>query len=230
MTTISVARQKQLMGYCFRYCVDHNLTPTAGANAIYGVNTQADRALIRLVQGHERGYHGNASIGVDGTFNTATQALLDSRYGPTPPTPSLRDEVKRAALWLQANFQGTLGYSQGDTRSYICRQKWQQPSPTDCSMFATGCYAWAGAPDPNGFNYNGFGFTGSLAVQGEVVSLTRSLPGDLAFYGSGTYQHVTVIVGEGGELCVSHGSSVGPLLLTPRYRPDLAVVRSYLPR
>ena len=40
------------------------------------------------------------------------------------------------------------------------------PWYTDCSEFVTTVYHWAGAPDPNGFGYSGYGFTGSMLDHG----------------------------------------------------------------
>ena len=36
------------------------------------------------------------------------------------------------------------------------------PLETDCSGFATLCYSWAGAPDPNGNGFSGEGYTGTM--------------------------------------------------------------------
>jgi NlpC/P60 family len=52
----------------------------------------------------------------------------------------------------------------------------------DCSSFATLCYKAAGLPDPNGLNYNGQGFTGTLFDHGTPTATPR--PGDLIFWGT----------------------------------------------
>ena len=95
------------------------------------------------------------------------------------------------------------------------------PSQTDCSGFVTWCYKSAGAPDPNGWGYNGYGFTGSLWETGTPISTNDLKPGDLVFYGvpwkSGGAAHV--IVYTGGGMAVSHGRDAGPERVSIWYRP-----------
>ena len=99
------------------------------------------------------------------------------------------------------------------------------PNYTDCSGFATWTYKCGGAPDPNGFGYNGYGFTGTMLVHGKQVSLSGPLnKGDLIFYGH-PVSHVAVYIGSGRV--VSFGSEVGPLLLEMRYRSDINCARRY---
>jgi hypothetical protein len=88
---------------------------------------------------------------------------------------------------------------------------------TDCSGFATLVYKAAGQPDPNGGNYSGNGYTGTLAANGKRTSDPQ--PGDLGFYGSGPpWGHVVVYLG-GGEVA-SFGSDPGPRILPAHYRSD----------
>ena len=49
--------------------------------------------------------------------------------------------------------------------------------------FVTWCYKSGGASDPNGFDYNGYGFTGTLLQHGKQVPLGSIRAGDLVFYG-----------------------------------------------
>lgn len=98
-------------------------------------------------------------------------------------------------------------------------------SGIDCSSFATLVYKEAGMPDPNGYGYNGSGYTGTLVARGHQVLVPQ--PGDLVFYG-GTVSvpgHVAVHVGSGKV--VEIGSDAGVLLCNDNYRPIIAV-RSYL--
>lgn len=78
--TISVARQTELLLAVLRYLKAHNMT-NPGADPAGGVNTTQDRAAISLFQGHQRGYHGDKRMTVDGTFNTYSQAFLDDHFG-----------------------------------------------------------------------------------------------------------------------------------------------------
>jgi hypothetical protein len=58
------------------------------------------------------------------------------------------------------------------------------PSELDCSSFVTFCYFVAGADDPNGSNFDGFGNTTSLVRSGRPCSPGELEAGDLVFYGS----------------------------------------------
>jgi cell wall-associated NlpC family hydrolase len=58
------------------------------------------------------------------------------------------------------------------------------PARLDCSLFVTACYFAAGAVDPNGFHYSGFGYTGSLITTGRRCPVHELEPADLVFYGS----------------------------------------------
>lgn len=90
------------------------------------------------------------------------------------------------------------------------------PFITDCSGFATFCYFHACAPDPNGFDYDGAGYTGTLLKHGRKINAMDCLPGDLIVYGdpaSGGH-HVVIAIEAGPDpLCVSHGQERGPALI-----------------
>src|SRR6516165_1763307 len=57
------------------------------------------------------------------------------------------------------------------------------PLYTDCSGYVTLCYKWAGAPDPNGYNYSGQGYTGSLLNHMRQIMRSQLRPADLIVYG-----------------------------------------------
>jgi len=86
------------------------------------------------------------------------------------------------------------------------------PLTTDCSGYATLCYYLAGAPDPNGLNYNHYGYTGSLLQHGKKISLAEAQPGDLIVYGAGTGDHVAIIIENDGRdpMTVSMGQDSDP--------------------
>lgn len=122
----------------------------------------------------------------------------------------------------------SIHYTQGSLRMQGVRQRLRPPAfprYEDCSSFATWCYWVAGATDPNGLGYNGFGYTGTLAQHGRKISFPYAKPGDLIFYGGFPHNHVTVYVGAGR--CVSHGSEAGPFFLPYNYR-TVNSIRSYL--
>ena len=86
------------------------------------------------------------------------------------------------------------------------------PLTTDCSGFATLCYFLAGAPDPNGLNYNHYGYTGTLLQHGKKISLGEAQPGDLIVYGAGTGEHVAIIIENDGKdpMTISMGQESDP--------------------
>lgn len=104
-------------------------------------------------------------------------------------------------------------------RRPIPRSMWTNNAPgrceTDCSGFATLVYKAAGAPDPNGFGYNGSGNTGTLMANG--VRVAKPEPGDLVFYRSP--EHVGIIVGEG--YVIEFGGEPGPKKVPIHYRNDM---------
>jgi hypothetical protein len=86
------------------------------------------------------------------------------------------------------------------------------PLATDCSGFATLCYFLAGAPDPNGLDYIGQGYTGTLLRHLPHVGLEAARPGDIVVWGRYPGRHCAVVL-EAGEdpLLASHGQERGPL-------------------
>jgi hypothetical protein len=89
------------------------------------------------------------------------------------------------------------------------------PLTTDCSGWATLCYNWSRAPDPNGNGYNGQGYTGTLLNHMSNISRAQAEPGDLVVFGPAPGEHVVVIVGTGGDPdVVSHGQEIGPIKVT----------------
>jgi cell wall-associated NlpC family hydrolase len=146
------------------------------------------------------------------------------------------EEEKRraivAAAMLGYAHRSTIHYTMGPLRMWGVKNKVRPPKVPpyeDCSSFATWCYWVAGAKDPNGpaFNFNGYGYTGTQIQAGRSISTTRLKRGDLVFYGRRSVpSHVAIYVGDGRV--VSHGSEVGPLLLSRTYRSDFHSARTYL--
>jgi hypothetical protein len=85
------------------------------------------------------------------------------------------------------------------------------PFTTDCSGFATMAYQYANAPDPNGMDYCGQGFTGYMLKHGKKVQVPR--PGDLIVFGNYPGHHVVIYMEtwRGAYVCCSHGQEVGPI-------------------
>lgn len=145
--------------------------------------------------------------------------------------PTVRQRVM-AAAWEGYLKRDQIHYTQGPLRMSGVRRKILLPNvppEEDCSSFATWCYWIAGADDPNGFGYNGYGNTGSLWPRGKHVTIAQCRVGDLVFYRweNGEPGHVAIWAGNGKV--VSNGSEPGPLYEDWDYRDDFIGARSYLP-
>lgn len=199
----------------------------------------------RLAQDIRRFQHDHG-LRVDGVYGPKTHAKLMHYFDAYGAYLMIKTKKRLAALaaptgksavvyqaMIAYNNRYKVHYTQGGSRMMIVRYRikdlvaWFRGHSylyEDCSSISTGYYYIAGLPDPNGLHYNGQGYTGTLAVHGRWVSVPE--PGDLALYGWGfPYHHVAVYVG-GGRV-VSHGSEIGPLLVSARYRGDLAMFRRY---
>lgn len=194
-----------------------------------------DEAMAEEVRAFQRA-HGLEPDGEVGPLTFAPlEELLDaygrsliSKVRPRPKPAGTRQWIVAAADLGYRNREA-IHYTQSPQRMQGVREQRRPPvfpEYEDCSSFATWCYWAAGAPDPNGLGYNGFGYTGTQVGQGRVTRDPR--PGDLVFYGHGSIpSHVAIYVGNGRV--VSHGSEPGPYLLAIDYRSDRSQIRSYLP-
>ena len=193
---------------------------------VFGKGTKHNIQEFQEKKGHKR----------DGIYDLDTHKLLAPYYDSygtflmhkvnkrlTASTP--RQTIVAYAMFGYNN-RYKIHYTQGSARMYGVRNKVRPPRIPyyeDCSSFATWLYWGAGLPDPNGFGYNGFGYTGTLSRYG--VRTSNPQPGDLGFYGGYPYGHVVIYVGN--NLSVSHGSEGGPYLLNPYYRSDFSHWRTY---
>jgi hypothetical protein len=88
------------------------------------------------------------------------------------------------------------------------------PLTLDCSASVTVICKWAGAPDPNGRGYDGYGFTGSLLDHLPHIDRQHARRGDLVVYGPGTGEHVVMLLQTVAQhpdpLIMSHGEEGGP--------------------
>lgn len=87
----------------------------------------------------------------------------------------------------------------------------------DCSGGVTQLCKWAGLSDPNGLNYDGYGFTGTLLSNKQLQHYTdpsKAGVGAIVVFGPGTGEHAAMVLEPGRDpLIWSHGSEAGPLLL-----------------
>lgn len=104
----------------------------------------------------------------------------------------------------------------------------------DCSEYATCCYFGAGAPDPCGLHYDGYGNTDSMLENPHLAKIARAkaLPADLVIFGPnvGASVHVVILKDAGSAvdpLCYSMGSQPGPLI--SRLSGEIAAHPGYPP-
>lgn len=124
-----------------------------------------------------------------------------------------RRKIVDYALWAALN-SASIHYAQVRPMDHL-NQVERLPWTTDCSEFVTTVYRWAGAPDPNGMRFNGYGWTGTMFDNGEAIPLYQVKPGDVVLWGYAPGHHTAVFVQGGAAsrdpMIVSHGSERGPL-------------------
>jgi lysozyme family protein/peptidoglycan hydrolase-like protein with peptidoglycan-binding domain len=189
----------------------------------------------------ELGYPANVH---DSTFGPQLKAFLSGKK-PLPPAfkarraqrlkqagsqQGIRKRIVQWAMWGCKN-SAQIAYSQnGNVRLSQLGKKASVPLATDCSGFATLCYSWAGAPNPNApgaYDARQPAFTGSMLGHLRKIPKAAAQPGDLVIWtppASG--QHVCVVVSGGPDpMLVSHGDDSGPKKL--RFSAEDAYQRSH---
>jgi len=199
-----------------------------GPTGKYGVNTKHQvgefkkHHRIKLEEGYDEKTH----KALWPYFGATAYALYKDVHDDKLALP-MRQAVVDAAMYGYGQ-RAYMHYTQDSRRMTDFAPPPNVPNWTDCSGFATWCYKTAGAPDPNGLGYNGYGFTGTMLKHGRNVSLSGPLrKADLIFYGRPVVTHVAIYVGNGRV--VSFGSEPGPLLLDMHYRYDINCARRYIP-
>lgn len=217
-----------------------------GAPAYFGLRT---RAQVALVQRRARiapatgGYGVRTHRVMAGSYDArgvmvlrnawlaklraeaAARARAKARAAAAARTSGAAARLVAYTRWAERNAWA-FHYSQGGLRGTYSRtgKVYSLPQWLDCSMYVTNAYRAAGLRDPNGFGFNGYGYTGTLVVHGtRVFGVPRA--GDLVFYGS-PISHVAIATG--GGYVSSHGSEPGPLHVRWNYRPVVSIHR-YLP-
>jgi len=160
---------------------------------------------------------------VDGAFGPRLKEYLEGTPLPgdyaarrarrlANPTAQLRAQVVAYAEWGVAH-EPQIGYSENGPRLAGLGRPRLLPLETDCSGFATLCFNWATAPDPNGNDYNPHrtAYTGTMLKASQPLPRSAVQPGDLVVFGSYPGNHVCVVVRSGLDpVLVSHGSDSGP--------------------
>jgi lysozyme family protein len=137
------------------------------------------------------------------------------RLGQARSEQGIRKRIINWALWGCKN-SGQIGYSQnGSVRLSALGRPGALPLATDCSAFATLCYCWARAPNPNGrgvYDARQPAYTGSMLDRCRRIPRSAAQPGDLVVWlPPSRGQHVSVLVAAGADpMLVSHGDETGP--------------------
>lgn len=165
---------------------------------------------------------GYAAAAANGVFDAKLQAFLEgtplpaafaarreARAQAAPGQDALRAQIVDNGRWGIAN-EPQIHYRQLRPMDALNAPR-RLPLNTDCSGFATLCYRWAGAPDPNGLKYNGQGFTGTLLQHCRHILQSAVKPGDLVVWGAYPGHHVALVLEAGPDpLLASHGQEKGP--------------------
>ena len=175
----------------------------------------------------ELGYPQSA---VNGNFGPQLAAILSGKKALSPvfkkrraqrlkhvssTERAMRTRIVNWALWGVKN-SGRIGYTQdGTVRLSAMRTPGALPLATDCSGFATFCYSWAGAPNPNAagdFDPRGPAYTGSMLDHCHRIPKSAAQPGDLVVWTPPSRgHHVCLVVKPGADpTLVSHGDPSGP--------------------
>lgn len=129
-----------------------------------------------------------------------------------------RTDIIQAANWLLARnkectYTERVGTAYGE-RFYNVRKPFSLPFFGDCSSTVTDLFNWADAPDPNLFNYSGYGDTQSMIANPKAHQISAEIvvPGDCVFFGEPPV-HVALVMEKGANpLCFSMGMEGDPRL------------------
>ncbi len=231
---IQVTGRANYRAYGQRLGVDLENNPDLALDAVVAARILAaymkDRHVGTLAaQGDWRGARKAVNGGLNGwdTFSAAVAKLVAAARPVAPSVPTAGSAAIRAAIveharWGIAN-EGQIHYQQLRPIDGIGQPR-KLPLQTDCSGFATLCYRWAGAPDPNGLGFNGQGYTGTILQHCRAIPLAAVQPGDLVTWGAAPGHHVALVLEAGPDpLLCSHGQEKGPAAirfsLETQYQP-----------
>lgn len=161
------------------------------------------------------------------------QARRAKRLKEAAGLSSVRAKIVAVARWGIAN-EPSIHYQQLRPVDGL-GQPHKLPLYTDCSGFATLCYKWAGSTvDPNGGNFGGGAYTGTMLQHCRHIPLSAVQPGDLVVWGAYPGHHVAIVLVPGADpLLCSHGQEKGPLAIKfsveSNYQPTPATWLACLP-
>ena len=132
---------------------------------------------------------------------------------------TVRNKIVTAARW-GIEHEPQIHY--GETRPIPLVRR--LPLTTDCSGFVTLCYYLAGAPDPNGNRYSGYGWTGTLLRHLTHDRAGRRSGGRHRRLGRYPGRHCAIVLeADDDPLLCSHGMERGPVAIRfsaeCRYQP-----------
>ena len=133
---------------------------------------------------------------------------------PIVPAPAIdaTPNIIAWARWSVVNHK-QCHYTEGAQRMSEIGLPGHLPFYADCSAAVTVWHNWAGAPDPNGQNYNHTGYTGTLLAHNQHIAPSQVKPGDVVIYGPGTGWHAALVVetnSNGDILTISMGQEGDP--------------------
>ena len=160
------------------------------------------------------------------------QARRAARRHDQAKALTVREQIVAVARW-GIQHEPQVHYQQSRPIDGLLEAR-KLPLHTDCSGFSTLCYAWSGAPDPNGLNYSGQGYTGTLLQQMRHIPKSAVQPGDLVVWGAPPGHHVALVLESGADpMLASHGQEKGPIAirfsLESQYQPAQVTWLSCLP-
>lgn len=226
-----------------RALIANRIAPKALANSAYGDRTALDvrafKKRYRLLPIDGTVWGSRAwNVLIDGGFlgeydreriRSHNRAVLAERLGRERDAAKAIHEVgsraRLAGVALRV-YSERWRYTYRQTRPYS-RALFSGGRYYDCSSMVTMMMREAGWPDPNGRDFDGWGFTGTLWIRGRATSSPKA--GALAFYGNmgnGIPSHVAMHIDDDERWVVSFGSD--PVKRLPvRYRSDFRGSRDY---
>jgi len=192
-----------------------------GADGEYGLLTAAAVEQAKWALGFPTGRLNGSFGSLLGGF-LAEQKPLPAAYEErrqerlldASSEPSVRVKIVRWALWGVAHAD-LISYSNGMSRLAALGAPGSLPLATDCSAFATLCYAWAGAPNPNAagpYDPGKGGYTGTMLHHCRHIPSGSAKQGDLVVWTPPPQgQHVCIVISRDLDpWLVSHGNDAGP--------------------
>ena len=154
------------------------------------------------------------------------KARREQRLKEAKSSSGLRAKIVEIARWGIAN-EPSIHYQQSRPVDGMDHPR-KLPLHTDCSGFSTLCYKWAGAKvDPNGGNFGGGAYTGTMLQHCRHIAKSAVQPGDLVVWGVYPGHHVALVLEAGADpLLCSHGQEKGPFAIAfsveSKYQPTPA--------